>query len=85
MIGDGALTGGMAFEALNNAARLKSNFIIILNDNEMSISKNVGGMSTYLGNLRTNTAYQDFKISVTKALKKIKEQLGDSVDLLSLF
>ena len=71
VIGDGALTGGMAYEALNNAGRLHTNFIIILNDNEMSISKNVGGMSTYLGNLRTNTAYQDFKISVTKALKKI--------------
>ena len=48
MIGDGALTGGMAFEALNNAAQLKSNFIIVLNDNNMSISENVGGLSTYL-------------------------------------
>ena len=48
VIGDGALTGGMAFEALNNAARLKSNFIIILNDNNMSISENVGGLSSYL-------------------------------------
>ena len=49
MIGDGALTGGMAFEALNNAAQLKSNFIIVLNDNNMSISENVGGLSTYFG------------------------------------
>ena len=48
VIGDGALTGGMAYEALNNASQLKSNFIIVLNDNEMSISKNVGGISSYL-------------------------------------
>ena len=53
IIGDGALTGGMAYEALNNAAQLKKNFIIVLNDNEMSISKNVGGMSRYLSNVRT--------------------------------
>ena len=49
VIGDGSLTGGMAYEAMNNAARLKSNFIIVLNDNNMSISENVGGMSNYLG------------------------------------
>ena len=48
VIGDGSMTGGMAYEALNNAARLKSNFIIVLNDNNMSISENVGGMSNYL-------------------------------------
>ena len=52
VIGDGALTGGMAYEALNNAARLKKNFIIVLNDNKMSISENVGGISRYLSNLR---------------------------------
>ena len=52
VIGDGALTGGMAFEALNNAATLKRNFIIILNDNNMSISENVGGMSSYLSRMR---------------------------------
>ena len=45
VIGDGSLTGGMAYEALNNAAEMKTNFIIVLNDNHMSISKNVGGMS----------------------------------------
>ncbi|MDO5521680.1 MAG: 1-deoxy-D-xylulose-5-phosphate synthase N-terminal domain-containing protein, partial [bacterium] len=56
VIGDGALSGGMAFEALNNAARLKSNMIIILNDNNMSIAENVGGMSNYLGKIRTNAA-----------------------------
>ena len=53
VIGDGSLTGGMAFEALNNAANLKSNYIIVLNDNNMSISENVGGMSMYLDGLRT--------------------------------
>ena len=53
VIGDGALSGGMAFEALNNAARLKTNMIVVLNDNNMSISENVGGMATYLGKLRT--------------------------------
>ena len=52
VIGDGALSGGMAFEALNNAARLKSNLVIVLNDNQMSISKNVGGMSKYLNKIR---------------------------------
>ena len=62
VIGDGALTGGMAYEALNNAAQMKKNFIIILNDNEMSISKNVGGMSKYLGGVRTRESYADFKL-----------------------
>jgi len=71
IIGDGALTGGMAYEALNNAARLKSNFIIVLNDNEMSITENVGGMSSYLSGLRTASAYTDFKMDVTKALNRI--------------
>ena len=66
IIGDGALTGGMAYEALNNAASLKSNFIIVLNDNEMSITENVGGMSSYLSGLRTASAY-----TVTKALNRI--------------
>ena len=55
IIGDGSMTGGMAYEALNNASRLKSNFIIVLNDNNMSISENVGGMSQYLNGLRTAT------------------------------
>lgn len=53
VIGDGALTGGMAYEALNNAAQIRKNFIIVLNDNEMSISRNVGGMSKYLSSVRT--------------------------------
>ena len=71
VIGDGALTGGMAYEALNNASQLKSNFIIVLNDNEMSISKNVGGISSYLGNLRTADSYNDLKTGVKKGLNKI--------------
>lgn len=71
VIGDGALTGGMAFEALNNAARLKSNFIIILNDNNMSISENVGGMSSYLASFRTADAYLDLKLNVMNSLNRI--------------
>ena len=71
IIGDGAMTGGMAYEALNNASRLKSNFIIVLNDNNMSISENVGGVSKYLGCLRTAQAYTDLKKGVEDTLKKI--------------
>ena len=71
VIGDGALTGGMAYEALNNAAQLKSNFIIVLNDNEMSISENVGGLSTYLSGLRTADAYTELKSGVEKTLSQI--------------
>lgn len=71
VIGDGALTGGMAYEALNNAAELKTNFIIIINDNSMSISRNVGGMSSYLSSLRTAEAYTGIKLNVTKKLKKV--------------
>lgn len=71
VIGDGALTGGMAYEALNNAAELKTNFIIVLNDNNMSIAPNVGGMSTYLSALRTAEAYTGMKLNVTKTLQKI--------------
>ena len=71
VIGDGALTGGMAFEALNNAARLKSNFIIVLNDNNMSISENVGGLSSYLAGFRTADAYRDLKVNVLNSLNKM--------------
>ena len=71
IIGDGSLTGGMAYEALNNAAHLKSNFIIVLNDNNMSISPNVGGMSKYLGELRTADVYTEFKKGVENSLRKI--------------
>ena len=71
VIGDGALTGGMAYEALNNAAQMKKNFIIILNDNEMSISPNVGGMSKYLGSVRTREGYTALKKGVENALNAI--------------
>ena len=71
VIGDGALSGGMAYEALNNMARLrkeKKNLIIILNDNKMSISKNVGALARYLTHLRTTTAYYDAKDNVRSFL-----------------
>ena len=71
VIGDGALTGGMAYEALNNAANLKKNFIIVLNDNNMSISQNVGGMSTYLDSIRTANVYTGLKNGVENTLNKI--------------
>ena len=71
VIGDGALTGGMAYEALNNAARLKKNFIIVLNDNNMSISENVGGMSKYLSGIRTGDGYNDLKKGVVDVLERI--------------
>ena len=57
VIGDGSMTGGMAFEALNNAGTLHKKMIVVLNDNEMSISKNVGAMSEYLYQLRTGETY----------------------------
>lgn len=78
VIGDGAMTGGMAYEALNNASRLKTNFIIVLNDNNMSISENVGGLSRHLGNLRTADAYQGLKEGVTNSLNKIPV-VGDRI------
>ncbi len=77
VIGDGALTGGMVYEALNNAARLQSNFIIILNDNNMSISENVGGISRYLQSIRTFEGYQDFKVALQKQILKVPK--GDRI------
>lgn len=71
VIGDGALSGGMAFEALNNAQTLKTNMVIVLNDNEMSIAPNVGGMSNYLGKIRVNQKYRNLKTTVEKTLDKI--------------
>lgn len=79
IIGDGALTGGMAFEALNNAGNLKSPFIVVLNDNEMSISKNVGALSKYLGRVRTGKLYLRAKDEVENAFGKLPkggEMLG---------
>ena len=69
VIGDGSLTGGMAYEALNNAAKQETNFIVVLNDNNMSISENVGGISKYLNNIRTANAYLDIKEGVYNTLK----------------
>ncbi len=71
VIGDGALTAGMALEALNNGSRLKSNFIVILNDNQMSISRNVGGLAQYLDSIRTGNVYQEIKSDVHKVLDKV--------------
>ncbi len=71
VIGDGALTGGMAYEALNNAAHLNKNFIIVLNDNNMSISENVGGMSKYLNGIRSDAGYNELKKYVSGTLSKI--------------
>lgn len=92
VLGDGALTGGMAFEALNNAGRLKSNMIIILNDNKMSISENVGGMANYLAKLRTNTRYTEFKENMENTLtqkipggKDIVNRLKRSKDAIKYF
>jgi len=68
VIGDGSLTGGMAYEAMNNAAKLDTNFIIILNDNNMSISENVGGVSKYLNNIRTTDKYLDLKEGIYNVL-----------------
>ncbi len=77
VIGDGSLTGGMAYEALNNASRLKKNFIIVLNDNNMSISENVGGMSKYLNNIRTADRYLDMKEGIYNSLMESK--LGEPI------
>ncbi len=77
VIGDGAMTGGMAFEALNNASRLKTNYVIVLNDNAMSIAENVGGLSKYLRNIRTAEAYKNFKISLEDTLLHLPN--GESI------
>lgn len=71
VIGDGALTGGVAYEALNCAGHSDSPMIVVLNDNEMSIGKNVGGMSDHLKKLRTSSAYLDFKKKMKSTLKNI--------------
>ncbi|WP_090552783.1 1-deoxy-D-xylulose-5-phosphate synthase [Natronincola ferrireducens] len=78
VIGDGALTGGMAFEALNHAGQSKKNMIVILNDNEMSISENVGGLSNYLNRIRTNTVYSKVKGDVEHLINQIPG-IGKSV------
>ena len=78
VIGDGALTGGMAFEAINNASTIKGNMIIILNDNEMSISKNVGGVSKLLTSVRTGDKYNNLKYKVKNTLSHIPDY-GDEL------
>ncbi|MGN1085037.1 MAG: 1-deoxy-D-xylulose-5-phosphate synthase N-terminal domain-containing protein, partial [Lachnospiraceae bacterium] len=72
VIGDGALSGGMAYEALNHIGGSRSNMLIVLNDNQMSISENIGGMATYLGKLRTNTKYVGFKDDLEQTLRKTR-------------
>lgn len=79
VLGDGALTGGMAFEALNNAGRLKTNMIIVLNDNNMSISENVGGMANYLAKLRTNSKYTGLKENIENTLTKQMPAVGKAI------
>ena len=71
VIGDGSLTGGLAFEGLNNAGRLQKNLIVILNDNKMAISKNVGSMSRYLAYMRTRPGYLKAKVGVEKVFDKV--------------
>lgn len=78
VIGDGAMTGGMAFEALENAGRMDTNLIVILNDNEMSIEPNVGGMAEYLSRVRSNPNYNKSKEDVEELLKKIPG-IGDKM------
>ncbi len=78
VIGDGALTGGMAYEALNNAAKLKSNYIIVLNDNQMSISKNVGALSDHLTKIRTSAGYTGLKQGAHSTLDRMP-RLGKGV------
>ena len=77
VIGDGSLTGGMAYEALNNASRLDTNYIIVLNDNNMSISENVGGVSKYLNNIRTADTYLGMKAGIYNTLQNIP--IGESL------
>ncbi len=77
--GDGSLTGGLAVEALNNAATQKSNYIMILNDNHMSISENVGGLSHYLAGVRTAKGYTNFKKNVKASLSKMNA-IGEELE-----
>ena len=81
VIGDGAMTGGLAYEALNNAARMKTNFMIVYNDNEMSISENVGILSRNLSNLRTSRHYNEFKENLEQSLNQtpLGKHMADSL------
>src|SRR3989338_8052164 len=71
VVGDGSLTGGLAYEGLNHAGRFKKNFIVVLNDNEMSISPNVGAIAAYLSKVTTGTRYMKFRKEIETLLKSI--------------
>ncbi|MGZ4134264.1 MAG: 1-deoxy-D-xylulose-5-phosphate synthase, partial [Tumebacillaceae bacterium] len=77
VIGDGAMTGGMAFEALNHAGDLNSDMVVVLNDNEMSIAPNVGAVHKYLTKLRSDPTYSSFKKEVASFLHKVGGDMGD--------
>ena len=79
VIGDGAMTGGPAYEALNNAARLSSNLIIILNDNDMSISKNVGGLHRYLSDIRTSSGYMQLRDRIRGSLDEAHPRVAKGI------
>ena len=79
VIGDGSLTGGLAYEALNNAAKLETNYIIILNDNEMSISESVGGMRRYLDSVRTAEGYLNLKWDVYEQLRDSNPKMVNGI------
>ncbi|MCI8515047.1 MAG: 1-deoxy-D-xylulose-5-phosphate synthase [Lachnospiraceae bacterium] len=83
VIGDGSLSGGMAYEALNNASRVHSNFIIVLNDNNMSISESTGGISTYLSRIRMAKGYNELKQDVANKLQKVPGIGGSLVETIS--
>ncbi|MCM1272853.1 MAG: 1-deoxy-D-xylulose-5-phosphate synthase [Clostridium sp.] len=91
VIGDGSLTGGMAYEAINCLAQTKTGCIIVINDNEMSIDKNVGGLSRYLNSIRVGTAYNELKTGVensllgTKAGEKVAKTIKRSKDTIKQF
>lgn len=78
VIGDGALTGGMVYEAMNNAGAMKTPLVVILNDNEMSISKSEGGLAQHLSKLRSSEKYANIKKNLKKGIKKIPV-VGDSI------
>ncbi|WP_420840536.1 1-deoxy-D-xylulose-5-phosphate synthase [Caldicoprobacter algeriensis] len=85
VIGDGALTGGMAFEALNDAGHSKTNLIVVLNDNEMSISENVGALAAYLSKLRSNPRYTRVKKGIDSLVRKIPWVGQHSANLIERF
>lgn len=79
VIGDGAMTGGLAYEGLNNAGKLTTNFIIVLNDNEMSISENVGGLPHYLSDVRTSAGYMNLRDKIHDSLSVKSPKLASSI------